>query len=65
MKSRSKIENILKKIRKDPIKEKNKNKKRWYKVRKYLLQGNKLIMHNESKVAVRRTYQFYSKFKGD
>ncbi len=65
MKSRSEIENILKEIQKDPIKEKNKNKRRWYKVKKYLLQENKLTIHNESKVATRRTYQFYSKFKGD
>ena len=65
MKSRSEIENILKEIRKDLIKEKNENKKRWYKIRKYLFQENKLTIHNESKVATRRTYQFYSKFKGD
>ncbi len=50
MKSRSKIENILKEIQKDSIKEKNENKKKWYKIRKYLLQGNKLTMHNERKL---------------
>ncbi len=65
MKFQSKIENILKEIWKDPIKKKNENKKKWYKVRKYLLQGNKLTIHNKSKVAARRIYQFYSKFKGD
>jgi len=65
MKSQSEIKNILKEIRKDLIKKKNENKKRWYKVRKYLFQENKLTIHNESKVAARRTYQFYSKFKKD
>ncbi len=65
MKSRSEIENILKEIRKDPIKEKKENKKWWYKVGKYLLQENKLTIHNKSKVAARRIYQFYLKFKED
>ena len=36
MKSQNKIENILKKIQKDLIKKKGENKKRWYKVGKYL-----------------------------
>ncbi len=57
MKSQNEIENILKEIRKDPIKEKAENKKRWYKVKKYLLQKNKLTIHNKSKVAARKTYQ--------
>ncbi len=34
--SQAEIKNILKEIQKDSIKEKVKNKKRWYKVEKYL-----------------------------
>ena len=63
--SQAEIKNILKEIQKDSIKEKVKNKKRQYKVEKYFLQKNKLIIHNKSKIAVKRTYQFYLKFKGD
>ncbi len=37
MKSQKEIENILKEIRKDSIKEKNQNKKKWYKIEKYFL----------------------------
>src|SRR6266498_1801802 len=42
MKTENKIQNILKEIRRDPIKERLQNKKRWYKVGKYLLQGRKI-----------------------
>src|SRR6266511_1448366 len=65
MKTENEIQNILKEIRPDPMKEKLQNKKRWYKVGKYLMQGNKLKMHQETKVSARRTYQYYSKIKGD
>ena len=47
------------------MKERLQNKKRWYKVRKYLMQENKLKMHKETKVSAQRTYQYYSKIKGD
>ena len=65
MKIENEIQNILKEIRPDPMREKLQNKKRWYKVGKYLMQGNKLKMHKETKVSARRTYQYYSKIKGD
>ncbi len=65
MKTKNKIQNILKEIRRDLMREKLQNKKRWYKIEKYLMQGNKLKMHKETKVSVRRTYQYYSKIKGD
>src|SRR6266498_2020065 len=48
-----------------PMKERLQNKKRWYKVGKYLLQGHKIKLHQETKVSARRTYQYYSKIKGD
>src|SRR6266540_7015050 len=47
------------------MRERLKNKKRWYKVGKHLLKGNKLKLHQETKVLARRTYQYYSKIKGD
>src|SRR6266508_611534 len=65
MKTENEIKNILKEIRRDPMKERLQNKKRWYKVGKHLLQGKKLKIHNETKVSARRTYQYYSKIKGD
>src|SRR6266540_3396588 len=65
MKTENEIQNILKKIRQDPIKERLQNKKRWYKVGKHLLQGKKLKLHQKTKVSARRTYQYYSKIKGD
>src|SRR6266508_1548492 len=65
MKTENEIQNILKEIRRDPMKERLQNKKRWYKVGKYLLQGKKIKIHQEMKVSARRTYQYYSKIKGD
>ena len=65
MKTENEIQNILKEIRWDPMRERLQNKKKWYKVGKYIMQGNKLKMYNETKVSARRTYQYYSKIKGD
>src|SRR6266511_1895106 len=47
------------------MKERLQNKKRWYKVEKYLLQEHKVKMNKEIKIAARRIYQYYSKIKGD
>src|SRR6266540_7095169 len=65
MKTENEIQSILKEIRRDPIKERLQNKKRWYKVGKYLLRGKKIKLHQETKVLARRMYQYYSKIKGD
>src|SRR6266498_2952847 len=65
MKTENEIQNILKEIRRNPMIERLQNKKRWYKVRKYLLQEKKVKLHQEIKVSARRTYQYYSKIKGD
>src|SRR6266511_1919968 len=65
MKTENEIQNILKEIRRDPMKERLQNKKRWYKVGKYLLQRRKIKIHHETKVSARRTSQYYSKIKGD
>ena len=65
MKTENEIQNILKEIRWNPMKERLQNKKRWYKVEKYIMQGKKLKMHNETKVSAWRTYQYYSKIKED
>src|SRR6266545_998609 len=41
------------------------NKKKWYKIGKYLLNGNKMVMHKKIQIAAQRIYQYYSKIKGD
>ena len=51
MKTENEIQNILKEIRRNPMLERLQNKKRWYKVGKYLLQGRKLKIHQETKVS--------------
>src|SRR6266496_5158713 len=65
MKTENEIQNILKEIRRNLMIERLQNKKRWYKVGKYLLQGKKIKLQQETKVSARRTYQYYSKIKGD
>src|SRR6266540_6169437 len=65
MKTENEIQNILKEIRRNPMIERLQNKKRWYKIGKYLLQGKKIKLHQETKVSAQRTYQYYSKIKGD
>src|SRR5262245_42861049 len=40
-------------------------KRHWYRLGKYLLNGNKLKMHPQSKVGARCTYRFYQVSKGD
>src|SRR6266496_5359086 len=65
MKTENEIQNILREIRRNPMIERLQNKKRWYKVGKYLLQGKKIKLHQETKVSARRIYQYYSKIKGD
>src|SRR6266498_5199759 len=65
MKTENEIQNILKEIRRNPMLERLQNKKRWYKVGKYLLQERKIKLHQETKVSAQRTYQYYSKIKGD
>src|SRR6266536_5770132 len=65
MKTENKIQNILREIRRNPMLERLQNKKRWYKVGKYLLQGRKIKLHQKTKVSARRIYQYYSKIKED
>src|SRR6266542_277190 len=65
MKSLSDIKQLLKEIKDEPMRYRNQNKRKWYKVGKYLLNGNKIVMHKETQIAARRTYQYYSKIKGD
>src|SRR6266542_6044108 len=65
MKILSDIKQLLKEIKDEPMSDRDQNKKKWYKIRKYLLNGNKLVMHKKTQIAARRTYQYYSKIKGD
>src|SRR6266542_3884824 len=65
MKSLSDIKQLLKEIKDEPMRYRDPNKRKWYKIEKYLLNGNKLVMHKEIQIVARRTYQYYSKIKGD
>src|SRR6266545_4518910 len=65
MKSLSNIKQLLKEIKDEPMRYKDQNKKKWYKIGKYLLNGNKLVIYKKIQIAARRTYQYYSKIKGD
>src|SRR6266498_3679369 len=65
MKSSNNIKQLLKEIKDEPMKYRDQNKKKWYKIGKYLLNGNKLVMHKKTQIAAQRTYQYYSKIKGD
>src|SRR6266540_3633580 len=65
MKSLSDIKQLLKEIKDEPMQYRDQNKKKWYKIGKYLLNRNKLVMHKETQIVARQTYQYYSKIKGD
>jgi len=65
MKSSNNIKQLLKEIKDEPMKYRDQNKKKWYKIGKYLLNGNKLVMHKKTQIAAQKMYQYYSKIKGD
>src|SRR6266540_2527875 len=65
MKSLSDIKQLLKEIKDEPMRYRDQNKRKWYKIGKYLLNGNKMSMHKETQIAARRIYQYYFKIKGD
>ena len=65
MKSLSDVKQLLKEIKDEPMRQRDQNKRKWYKIGKYLLNGNKIVMHKETQIAARKTYQYYSKIKGD
>src|SRR6266540_865770 len=65
MKSLSDIKQLLKEIKDEPMRYRDQNKKKWYKIGKHLLNRNKMVMHKEIQIAARRTYQYYLKIKGD
>ncbi len=65
MKSLSDIKQLFKEIKDEPMQCKNQNKRKWYKIGKYLLNENKIVMHKETQIAAQKTYQYYSKIKGD
>ncbi len=56
MKNLSDIKQLLKEIKDKLICHKEQNKRKWYKIKKYLLNENKLTMHKEIQIAARRTY---------
>ena len=54
----------LERIKKNQKKNNPEVKKDWYKVGKALLRKEKIKLHTESKVTVRRVYRYYSLNKG-
>ena len=56
MKSLSDIKQLFKEIKDEPMRNRDQNKKKWYKIEKYLLNGSKLVMHKETQIAAQRTY---------
>ena len=65
MKNLLKLVEAFQKVRKNTKKNDQEIKKQWYIIRKYLLEGNKVKLHSESKVGARRTYLYYNYNKGD
>src|SRR6266545_8205138 len=65
MKSLSDIKQLRKEIKDEPMRYRDQNKKKWYKIGKYLLNRNRLVIHKKTQIAARRTYQYYSKIKED
>ena len=65
MKSLSDIKQLIKEIKDELMRYRDQNKRKWYKIGKYLLNRNKMVMHKETQIAARKTYQYYSKIKGD
>ncbi len=63
MKNLSDIKQLLKEIKDELICHRGQNKRKWYKIEKYLLHENKLTMHKETQIVAWRTYQYYSKIK--
>ena len=65
MKNLLKVAEAFQKVKKNTRKNDEGNKKQWYIIRKYLIEGNKAKLHSESKVGARRTYKYYNINKGD
>ena len=65
MKSLSDIKQLLKEIKDEPIHYRQQNKKKWYKIEKYLQNENKLTMHKKTQIATWKIYQYYLKIKED
>ena len=65
MKNLLKVAEAFQKVKKNTKKNNTKIKKQWYIIGKYLLEGNKVKLHAESKVGARRTYLYYNYNKGD
>ena len=65
MKSLSNIKQLFKKIKDKPMRNRDQNKKKWYKIGKYFQNGNKLTIYKKTQIAAQRIYQYYLKIKGD
>ena len=65
MKSLSDIKQLLKEIKDEPMCYRDQNKQKWYKIEKYLLNRNKMVIYKKTQIAAQRIHQYYSKIKGD
>ena len=65
MKNLLKVNEAFQKVKGNTRKKDKEIKKQWYIIGKYLLEGNKVKLHSESKVGARRTYLYYNYNKGD
>ena len=55
------IKNGKYKTKENPKRKKElENKKNWYKIRKVLVKGYNMKLHNSSKLVAKRTYNYYS-----
>src|ERR1044071_9138314 len=62
---RRKVSNLTDILGDPPKRNREGQKKAWYKIGKVLIRKHKVTLHSESKVGARRTYRYYSVNKGD
>src|SRR5687767_3209346 len=59
------MDETLKRISRNTLKNNTQNKKDYYEVGKAMSRGQKFRIHNEQKMSARRTYKYYSEKYGD
>ena len=59
------MDETLKGISRNTLKNNTQNKKDWYEVGKAMSKGQKIKIHNEQKMSARRAYKYYNERYGD
>lgn len=62
---RKTIEELLQAITSNTKKKSKRNKRNWYRLGRYILNGNQIPRANSSQIAAKRTYQYYRIGKGN